>query len=122
MNHHRLLLIGLVASFSVAATSLVGCKSDDAKSPSYSCATKGPCPSDPVPSDGEAEACEALMADADCGSAFAAYSECAFSAAMCTDGGLSDPTADATSKACASEYAAYTTCLGNKINDAGVEP
>jgi hypothetical protein len=122
MNRYRFALTALVASLSLAALTLVGCKADDAKPPTYSCATKGPCPSDPVPSDDEVTACEALTSDVDCGEAFSAYSACAFSAAICMDGGLSDPSADATSKACASEYAAYTTCLGNKINDAGATP
>jgi hypothetical protein len=109
-------IVTIVASVSLATMSLIGCSPNDPRAPTFNCATKGPCESDPVPSASEAAACEALAHDATCGAAFTAYSECAFSAAICMDGGISDPSADATSKACASDYAAYTTCLDNKIN------
>jgi hypothetical protein len=111
------ILSSLVATLALVAMTAFGCSSNDA--PTYSCSTKGPCPSDPIPSASQAAACESLAADPDCGDAFSAYSACAFSAAVCADGGLSDPDADATSAACNSEYATYTTCLGNKIDDAG---
>ena len=116
--NHRFIVSALAACLSVAAIGLVGCSGDDsaASAPSYSCSNKGPCPNDPVPSASEAASCESLSTDAGCGAAFSAYSACAYSAAICGDGGISDPNADSTSSACNSEYAAYTTCLDNKIN------
>jgi hypothetical protein len=116
-QHHILSAIAtIVATAALATISLAGCSPDDPRAPTFSCATKGPCESDPIPSASEAAACEALAKDPTCGAAFTAYSECAFSAAICMDGGISDPSADATSAACASDYAAYTMCLENKIN------
>jgi hypothetical protein len=109
----------LAASFSLVVAALAACSSDGAAAPSYSCSTKGPCPNDPTPSAAEASSCESLAADTTCGASFKAYSSCAFAAAICTDAGLSDPTGDSTAASCNSEYATYTTCLGNKINDAG---
>jgi len=119
MKNQAFILSTVVATVLLAATALGGCSADDAPAPSYSCASKGPCPSDPVPSASAAAACESLSQDAVCGGAFSAYSRCAFSVAVCMDGGISDPNADATSAACAGEYAAYATCLGNKVIDAG---
>ncbi len=119
--NRRLHLATFATALSLAAVVLFGCSSDDnaAPAPTYSCTTKGPCPSDPVPSAEQAASCMTLSSDAVCGAAFKAYSACAFQVAICTDAGLSDPTADSTSSACNSEYATYSTCLTNKINDAG---
>ncbi len=107
-------------SLSVAALASSGCSSDDAPPEAgYSCSAKGPCPRDPVPSTSEAKACEALGRDPTCGSAFVAYSKCAFSAKMCSDAGVSDSLADSVNDACNSDYATYTTCLQNKRNEPG---
>ena len=120
-KHSTLSTLAACLTLSLAALALTGCSSNDnaAPPPSFSCATKGPCPGDPTPTADQASSCEALENDATCGPAFKAYSVCAFSIAICSDAGLSDPTADSTSSACNSEYATYTTCLGNKMNDAG---
>jgi hypothetical protein len=114
-------LLATSLSLSVAIAWLPGCSSDDsaAPAPRFSCAAKGPCANDPTPSTSEAQACQALATDSTCGAAFQSYSACAFAAAICTDAGLSDPTGDSTGAACNGEFAAYTTCLENKINDAG---
>ena len=109
-------------SFALLASTVVGCSSDNlgaAPAPSYSCSSKGPCENDPVPSKDEASSCQSLQDDTTCGAAFTAYSTCAYSAAKCADSGLSDPTGDSTSSECNSEYAAYATCLGNKMVDGG---
>ncbi len=119
MNHQSSVLAFAFVLFGAA---IWGCSSDNlgtAPAPSYSCAAKGPCENDAVPSSDQAASCQSLQDDATCGAAFTAYSMCAYSAAKCTDAGLSDPTADSTSSECNSEYATYTTCLGNKMNDAG---
>jgi hypothetical protein len=115
----NLRLSALAASFSLIGVLLAACSSDGNAPASFSCSTKGPCPNDPTPSASEASSCESLAADATCGAAFKAYSSCAFAAAICTDAGLSDPSGDSTAAACNSEFATYTTCLSNKINDAG---
>jgi len=115
-------LSALVACFSFAlvASALAGCSSDNGTTPpTYSCESKGPCANDPVPSAQQAQSCQALQSDSACGAAFKTYSMCAYSVAKCTDAGMSDPTADSVSSECNSEYASYTTCLGNKMNDAG---
>lgn len=115
-------LSSVVACFvvSLAASALAGCSSDNSSAPpSYSCTSKGPCANDPVPSSDQASSCQKLQDDSVCGAAFTAYSQCAYAVAICGDGGMSDPTADSVSKACAAEYATYATCLGNKIVDGG---
>lgn len=109
-----------VCSAALALVTLVGCGSDDATAAStYSCAAKGPCPNDAVPTDSQAKACESLEQDPTCGAAFKTYALCAYSVAKCTAGGVSDADADSTSDECVSDYAKYTTCLTNKTNDAG---
>jgi hypothetical protein len=115
----NLRLSGLAAFLSLVVVPLTACSSDGAAPPTYSCSAKGPCPNDPTPSATEASSCESLSADSTCGAAFKAYASCAFTAAICTDAGLSDPSGDSTAASCNSEFATYTTCLSNKINDAG---
>jgi hypothetical protein len=115
-------LMSLIAGLSFTLVALTGCSSNDlgnAPRPSYSCASKGPCENDPVPSANEAASCQSLQDDTTCGEAFTAYSTCAYSAAKCADGGMSDPTGDSTSTECSSAYADYTTCLENKMVDGG---
>ncbi len=118
--NHRSKLFALCLALFASATS--ACSSDNlgtAPAPSYSCTAKGPCENDAVPSADQAASCQSLQDDATCGAAFKTYSMCAYAAAKCTDAGVSDSIGDSTSSECNSEYATYTTCLGNKMNDAG---
>ena len=117
----KLSLLFTGCSLVLSLSSLTGCSSDLGTSPppSYSCAAKGPCANDPVPSADQASSCQTLQRDSTCGAAFNAYSECAYAAAKCGDAGLSDPTADSVSSECNSEYATYTMCLENKMIDGG---
>jgi hypothetical protein len=112
-----------ILSFAFVASATSACSSDNAGSPpppSYGCTAKGPCANDPTPSTDQASSCQTLQDDTACGAAFTAYSACAYAAAECTDGGMSDPTLDSTASGCNSAYATYTTCLQNKMNDGGV--
>ncbi|MES1178270.1 MAG: hypothetical protein ABUL62_28370 [Myxococcales bacterium] len=119
MNLRSILSVSLstLCLVSLSALASFSCSSDGDPEPQYSCSTKGPCPRDPTPTETEANACEALSVDTTCGAAFRTYATCAFSAKVCTDAGLSDPTLDSTSDACSSAYAKYTTCLDNKVNE-----
>jgi len=121
MNYQSKLSLLLKCCSFALASSLVGCSSNlgTAPAPSYGCAAKGPCENDPVPSAAQASSCQSLQSDVTCGEVFDAYSRCAYAAAKCGDAGYSDPTADSVSSECNSEYAAYTTCLGNKMIDGG---
>lgn len=121
-SQFKLSVVTLSLAVGLVAAALCGCSSNlgTAPAPTYGCAAKGPCENDPTPSTEEASSCQSLQDDKICGGTFTAYSMCAYAAAKCTDGGMSDPTLDSTSSECNSEYAAYTTCLQNKINDGGV--
>jgi hypothetical protein len=73
----------------------------------FDCASKGPCPNDPTPTQSEIDACNQALGGA-CGAEYNAFGDCAYAAAKCTAAGVTDSAAAIA--ACQSQYNAYVSC------------